>query len=72
LIVTGERRRLKFDNRTTPRLATPNYTAEVNATVPTENGAGRVLGIERISLAMLMPDLAIGAVDLDDAMASLL
>jgi hypothetical protein len=38
----------------------------------TENGAGRVFGIQRISLAMLVPDLAIGAVDLNDAMASLL
>src|SRR4051794_9591767 len=38
----------------------------------TENGAGRVLGIERISLPVLMPDLAVGAVDLDDVVASVL
>src|SRR5690349_6812620 len=37
----------------------------------TKNGAGRVLSIKRVILAMLVSDLAIGAVDLDDAMASL-
>src|SRR4051812_38821297 len=38
----------------------------------TENGAGRVLSVKRVILAMLVPDLAIGAVDLDDIVASLL
>ena len=37
-----------------------------------ENGAGRVLGVKRIILAVLVPDLAIGPVDLDDTVASLL
>ncbi len=31
-----------------------------------------VLGIQRISLAMLVPDLAIATVDLDDMVASFL
>jgi hypothetical protein len=34
MILTGKRRRLNRDNRMAPRLAAPDYTAEVNATVP--------------------------------------
>src|SRR5215218_4199998 len=37
-----------------------------------ENSAGRVLGVQRISLALLVPDLAIGAIDLNDTVASTL
>src|SRR3954468_23467882 len=35
----------------------------------TENGAGRVLSVKRVILALLVPDLAVGAVDLDDTVA---
>jgi hypothetical protein len=34
MIATGKRRRLNRDDRMTPRLALPNYTAKVNATEP--------------------------------------
>jgi predicted transglutaminase-like cysteine proteinase len=34
MISTGNRRRLKIDNRAAPRLATSRYTAKVNATKP--------------------------------------
>src|SRR4051812_15498164 len=34
MISTRKRRRLKVDNGTAPRLAAPDYTIEVNATVP--------------------------------------
>ena len=37
---------------------------------PAEHGAGGALGVERVALAVLVPQLPVGTVDLEDGMAA--